>query len=212
MKCEAQIKEILIGNAIHLIAEGGFEKATTKNLTHCRGDVLDVKMNEVYIYRLFGSKESLYEAAFARLDSELYGAFQKGFAAVEDLAPREGMYEFFLMAWRFILGNEERCRCYVRYLYSVYFKGRSLEEHRALFQKIVSQFEPMFKEEANVKAIMHSVFISLFDFAIRVYNGELEDSDENRPHVFTVLYCMMAAYFKDSVLLASRRTERIHEK
>ena len=28
----------------------------------------------------------------------------------------------------------------------------------------------------------------MFDFAIRVYNGELEDSDINRPHIFNVLY------------------------
>ena len=27
---------------------------------------------------------------------------------------------------------------------------------------------------------------------------ELEDSDINRPHIFNVLYCMMATYFKDS--------------
>ena len=30
MRYEAEIKELLIENAIHLIAEGGFEKATTK--------------------------------------------------------------------------------------------------------------------------------------------------------------------------------------
>ena len=58
---------------------------------------------------------------------------------------------------------------------------------------------PIFKEEADVEAILHSVFTALFDFAIRVYNGELEDSDINRPHIFNVLYGMMATYLKDSV-------------
>ena len=86
MKCEAEVKELLISNAIHLIAEGGFEKATTKTL--------------------------------------------------------------------------------------------------------------MFKEHADVVAILHSVFTALFDFAIRVYNGELEDSEINRLHIFKVLYCMMT-YFKN---------------
>lgn len=208
MKREAEIKEILINNAIHLIAEGGFERATTKELAHCRGNVSDIKMNEVYIYRLFGNKESLYEATFARLDNELYGAFQKGVAAVGGFENREKLYRFFLMAWHFILSNEECCRCYVRYCYSVYFKGRSREEHNALFGKIVSQLAPMFKKEADVTAIMHSVFAIMFDFAIRVYNGELADNDENRPHVFNVLYCMMATYFKESVLSATRPVER----
>ena len=49
MRYEAEIKELLIENAIHLIAEGGFEKATTKELTHSGGALPDFKMNEVYI-------------------------------------------------------------------------------------------------------------------------------------------------------------------
>ena len=52
MKREAEIKELLINNTIRLIAEGGFEKATTKELAHCGDAPADLKMNEVYIYRL----------------------------------------------------------------------------------------------------------------------------------------------------------------
>ena len=196
-----QIKELLISNAIRLIAQGGFEKATTRELTHSGRLDADVKMNEVYIYRLFGSKEKLYEAAFYCLDNELFSAFQNSVASFGDLMQntKELLYELFSRAWRFILGNEERCRCYVRYYYSVYFKGASLELHKQHFAKIVTQLTPLFKEEADVAAILHSVFTALFDFAIRVYNGELEDSDINRPHIFNVLYCMMETYFKDHV-------------
>ena len=43
--CEENIKALLVGNAIHLIASGGFEKATTKELTYCGGDLPDVKMS-----------------------------------------------------------------------------------------------------------------------------------------------------------------------
>ena len=57
---------------------------------------------------------------------------------------------------------------------------------------------PIFKDEADVEAILHSVFTAMFDFAIRVYNEELENSDINRPHIFNVLYCMMATYLKES--------------
>ncbi len=201
MKREADVKDLLIANAIHLIAEGGFEKATTKELTHCGGNLPDFKMNEVYIYRIFGSKERLYESAFICLDRELYRAFQSGVKAVggfEDHT-KEKMYDFFLRAWRFILGNEERCRCYVRYYYSVYFKGASLEAHKTLFAEMVSRLAPLFKDEADVESILHSVFTAIFDFSIRVYNGELEDNEINRPHIFNVLYCMMMTYFKETV-------------
>ena len=198
MRYEAEIKELLIENAIHLIAEGGFEKATTKELTHCGGQLPNFKMNEVYIYRFFGSKEKLYETAFVRLDTELFHAFKHGVEIIGgfDDSRKEKLERFFSMAWQFILGNEERCRCYVRYYYSIYFKGASLEAHRKLFAGMVDEMTPIFKDEADVSSILHSVFTALFDFAIRVYNGDLEDNDENRPHIFNVLYCMMISYFK----------------
>ena len=201
MRYEAEIKELLIENAIHLIAEGGFEKATTKKLTHCGGQLPDFKMNEVYIYRFFKSKENLYEAAFVRLDTELYYAFKHGVEIVGGFEgdTKQRLYEFFLRAWGFILGNEERCRCYVRYYYSIYFKGNSLKVHKKLFEGIVTEMTPIFIEEADVEAILHSVFTALFDFAIRVYNGDLKDDDINRPHIFNVLYCMMMTYLKDPV-------------
>ena len=198
MRYESEIKELLIENAIHLIAEGGFEKATTKELTHCGGQLPDFKMNEVYIYRFFGSKEKLYETAFVRLDTELFHAFKHGVEIIGgfDDSRKEKLERFFSMAWQFILGNEERCLCYVRYYYSIYFKGASLEAHRKLFAGMVDEMTPIFKDEADVSSILHSVFTALFDFAIRVYNGDLEDNDENRPHIFNVLYCMMISYFK----------------
>lgn len=201
MKREDEIKELLISNAIHLIAVGGFEKATTKELTYYGGNLPDFKMNEVYIYRIFGSKENLYSSVFNRLDNELIRAFRSGVAAVGGFGQdtKERMQKFFLMAWNFIIGDEERCRCYVRYYYSVYFKGPSLEEHRRLFEGMISEMTSIFKEEADVVSILHSVFTAFFDFAIRVYNGELENSEVNRPHIFNVLYSMMATYLKDTV-------------
>ena len=141
MRYEEEIKELLIENAIHLIALGGFE----------------------------GDK-------------------------------REKLSCFFELAWAFILRDEERCRCYVRYYYSIYFKDQSREWHKKLFEGIISEMTPIFKEEADVEAILHSVFTVMFNFAIRVYNGELENNNENRPHVFNVLYCMMETYFKDQAI------------
>ena len=201
MKHEAEVKELLISNAIHLVAEGGFEMATTKALTNHGGHLADFKMNEVYIYRIFGSKEKLYEAAFRRLDVELFSALKRGIEKVGGFEQdtKESLLEFFRLGWFFVMKNEERCRSYVRYYYSIYFKGESLESHKALFGEIVSAMEFLFKEEADVVSILHSVLTAFLDFAIRVYNGELEDNEINRFHIFNVLYCMMMTYFKESV-------------
>ena len=199
MKFEAEIRELLIQNTIRLIAEGGFEKATTKEITHCGGSLPGIKMNESYIYRLFGCKENLYLAAFEKIDRELASAFYKGveLSKNDDSPIAEQMYDFFLRAWEYLLNNENHCRCYVRFYYSVYFTDKALVPHKKLFKEMLTVLAPIFKKEANVFAVMHSVFVSLLDFSIRVLNGDLEDNDGNRAHVFNILYCMMITYFKD---------------
>lgn len=199
MSKEENIIAILIDNAIHLIAEGGFEKATTKNLAYYSETSKEIKMNEVYIYRLFGSKENLYETAFLTLDKEFTEAARTALAVSWGVGANEKkkFYEFFLKVWAFVLKNEAHCRCYVRYYYSVYFKGKALEKHHKHFDSIVEAFKPLFIEEADVSAIMHSIFTTLLDFAIRVYNGVLANDEENRPHVFNVLYCMLMTYLKN---------------
>lgn len=201
MRYEAEIQNILIENAIHTVARGGFERASTKELTNCGGNPPDFKMNEVYIYRFFGSKEKLFESAFLRLSDELYRTFQRGLEMVEghEGYTRERLNEFFLIAWNFILGDEERCRYFVRYYYSVYFKGYSAESHERNFQKIAEKLAPLFKEEANVLAILHSVYTAMLDFAIRVYNGNLENDEQNTPYIFNMLYGMLSIWFKDSL-------------
>ena len=169
MRHESEIKELLIENAIHLIAEGGFEKATTKELTHSGGNLPDFKMNEVYIYRFFKSKENLYKAAFLRLDSELFYAFKHGVEIVGGFndCRKEKLERFFSLAWQFILGNEERCRCYVRYYYSIYFRGASLEAHRKLFAEMVDVMTPIFKEKADVIAVIVCRFVCLSFFVCK---------------------------------------------
>ena len=202
MKNEQAIREALIANTINLIAEGGFEKATTKAITHFGKAPDGIKMNEVYIYRLFGSKEALYERAFTTLDDEFFDALENCICRVDDLTvdTTDKLQHIFTRAWNFIMRNESRCRCYVRYYYSIYFRGKSLDLHNRTFGEIVKVFEPLFKPESDVGAIMQSVLNTVLDFAIRVYNGDLEDTEINRPHIFNVLYCMMVTYFRDDIV------------
>ena len=160
----------------------------------------DLKMNEIYIYRLFGGKENLYEQAFLYLDKKLITAFHSGsrFADGFEDNTKKKLYSVFTTAWKIITNNEESCRCYVRYYYSPYFKGKSQEQHLKLFEEMITRLLPIFKDGADAVSILHSVFTAMFDFAIRVYNGELENSDDNTAHIFNMLYCMMAKYLKNS--------------
>ena len=198
MKNEQEIREVLMSNTIRLIADGGFEKATTKAITHSGELPPDVKMNEVHIYRLFGSKEGLYSFVFDYIDREIFFALKRCFESHKNESNdvKLMLRGVFNDAWRYLLKNEEHSRCYIRYYHSVYFKGDSLNNHNELFEKIIREFSPLFKEGADVKSIMHSVFTTVCDFAVRVYNGDLSDTDSNAEHIFNVVYAMMSMYLK----------------
>lgn len=200
MKNELEIRKILINNTIRLIAEGGFEKATTHAITFSGPLTPDVNMNEVYIYRLFGGKENLYEAAFNYLDKEILFALHNCIDPFADLerSTRKKLYDIYIRVWRFVLNNELYFRCYIRYYYSIYFKDTSLKTHTKLFESIVLEFSPLFEKGVDAKLIMHSVYIAMLDFAVRVYNGDLQDTPTNVEHIFNILYSMMMAYFKDT--------------
>ena len=67
MKNESIIRTALIENTTRLIGEGGFEKSTTNAIVHNGTSDIGIKLNEVYIYRIFGSKERLYAEVFSEL-------------------------------------------------------------------------------------------------------------------------------------------------
>lgn len=201
MTSAQDIQKILIANTIRLISEGGFEKATTKAITHSGETPVDFRMNEVYIYRYFGSKEHLYEVVFETLDVEFFSELRNAIDQIDGIEAnlKDNLYSIFLSAWSFVLGNETRCRCYVRYYYSIYFKGASLEKHNERFEGIVSDFSLLFGAGTDADMIMHSILMTILDFAVRVFNGDLEDNDANVSQMFNMIYHSMLPYFKEEL-------------
>jgi AcrR family transcriptional regulator len=207
MKNGDVIREALIENTIHLIGNHGFEKATTKGIVSLGITTSSIRLNEVYIYRVFGSKELLYSEAFSKLDNELFTlvrSITRNF--FDDPAPfRERMHHLFDKIWRFLVDNECRCRCYVRYYYSAYFREQSLRAHRALLDSQKEMFAPIFKDECDVISLIHTTFMTIMDFSIRVFNGDLDDSEENAYHIFNLLYSSLSTYFAPEVLEGHRK-------
>ena len=200
MNREKDIKGLLISNTIRVIANGGFEKATTKELTQVGDSLSSQKINEVYIYRIFGSKEKLFEAAFLQLDDELFLAFRDAFDDVAkfDGNRKERFYRYFLQVWNFIMSNEDKCRCYMRYCYSVYFRNDSEKYHSENFNNVVNNIAPYFKSEVSLSAVMHSVFAILLDFAVQAYNGQIADDENTKSQIFNTIYTMILPYFKEA--------------
>ncbi len=197
MKNESVYREVFIANAIRLVAEGGFEKATTRAISMDRKDLDNGKLNEAHIYRVFGTKEKLFAETFALLDNELLCTIKDGMSVLDNnLDPRSQCEAVFVKLWRFLLQNENKCRYYTRYYHSVYFKNDIYEVHREKYRIFIEKISPLFLAEADVWSIFHHVLTALLEFAIRVYSGALEDSEENATHIFNVVYCAIAPYLK----------------
>ena len=200
MSKEENLKNILIENTISLISDGGFEKATTKEITYYNKNI-DIKMNEVYIYRLFGSKENLYAAAFEHLDKIFFDGLTRAVNSVggfeEDALER--LYQSFTKTWNYLNRHEDYCRCYLRFYYSIYFSKDTRKKHYERFAKLIKIFEPVFRQGTDVPTLMHSVLVTLLEFVIRVYNNDIEYDDTHTQYVYRILHSMISMYMKDEI-------------
>lgn len=188
------LRQALIDGAIHVIAQNGLDKATTKAISHA------TSINEVYIYRLFENKEKLFEKAFEHLDKQL---LDKCLLHIDVMYMREMDYEtrcriYFLAMWRFLVGNKDEIFMYVRYYYSPYFTRYSADEHKKRFAPLIEKFRLAFKDEADVWMILNHILNVMLDFAVKVHNDQMPKEDNYAEHVFRVIYASVKQYFRNS--------------
>ena len=197
MRNESLYREVFIANTIHLVAEGGFEAATTRAISAGRTEHNNIKLNEAHIYRTFGTKENLFAETFALLDNELVGLINNAVADFSfDVDFREQCEGIFKKLWRFLLQNEEKCRYYTRYYYSAYFKKNSTKQHVEKFRPLVQTMRPLFVENADVWSLLHHVITVLLAFAVSCYNGTIEDNEDSETHIFNVVYMSISTYLR----------------
>lgn len=188
------VRNRLIENTIKVIATEGLDKTTTKSI------VLGTDLNEAYIYRFFSSKEELLKATFAFLDEEL---LQKSMQHIEVMYNQSLEYEmrcrfFFSSMWNFFLNNREKCLSYIRYYYSPYYNRYSADEHKERFLPLVAKFSDAFKTESNVWMILNHILNVMLDFAVKVFDGAVSNSEDTAEHVFRLVYFSIMQYFKTS--------------
>ena len=74
-----------------------------------------------------------------------------------------------------------------------------MRAHRKLLQEYEKLLRPIFKDESDVISIVHAAFMSMLDFSISVYNGDIENNEENAYHIFNMIYNSLVYYFDDAV-------------
>ena len=185
-----EIRQKLIDGTIHVIAEGGLDKATTKQIG------TETAVNEAYIYRCFAGKEDLFASVYSFLDNELLDKTMECVPVMYDatIEFKQRCRTFFFGVWRFLLSNSEKCLAYVRYYYSPYFKKYSYAIHEARFKPLVEKFSIAFIEEADVWMILNHILDVMLSFSVKVHNGLMSEDDNYGEHVFRVLYESIKQY------------------
>lgn len=189
---QEETRRKLIDGTIHVIAQGGLDNATTKQIGMTTG------LNEAYIYRCFSGKEDLFAKTFISLDKELLDQILSHMPVLykEELAWEERCRRYFYGVWDFMIAGREKCLAYIRYFYSPYFAKNSIEEHTRLYQPVLKAFTTAFLPEADIWMILNHMLNVIMDFAIKVHIGQLENKKENSEHVFRVIYRSVEQYFR----------------
>lgn len=190
---QSEIRSRLIEGTIRVISRDGLDKASAKQIEAETG------INVVYIYRCFRDKEEMFAQAFLGLDHELIDQILAALPVMRlpSLDTEKRCRLLFLAIWRFLLGNSEKCLCYIRYYHSRYFEAYSAEAHKEAYRPIVSRFSEMFRREANVWMLLNHILNVMLDFAVKVFQGAVPDDEDTSEHVFRLIYYSVSPYFEN---------------
>ena len=132
MALKENYRELLIDAVVRVAAREGLDRTTTKLIA------AEVPCNEVYIYRNFGSKDALLQAAFSRTDLRFVQTVLKNLDVMD--APGQPLEQrcraLWEPVWRFCLAQPDDIRFYLRYYYSAQFLASAHELHHRNYQQL----------------------------------------------------------------------------
>lgn len=178
------VKGALINSAIDVIATQGLDKATTKLIANV------AKLNEVYIYRNFIDKEDLFVKVFEFLDDELVDAIACSLPVMmkDQFTIEDRCKTLFASVWKFLIGNENKCRSYISYYYSPYYNKYSAIRHDEIYKDIVEICSSAFIDGTDVLTALNCVLDIMLALAVKVFNGKLVNNEETAKVAYDFVY------------------------
>ena len=185
------MKQAFIESTVRVVARNGLEKTSTKAIANEAG------LNEAYIYKCFDSKEQLLAETLMDGDEKLYMYLQGAMTVmrIESLSWKERAFLYWENDWKQTLIRKEETLFYIRYYYSASCRKYAYKPHLARFDPMIDSMKAAFRPGTNVSMLMHQVFDTKLMFALRVFFGELEDSEETTRWIFEQIYSFMAPHF-----------------
>ena len=149
MALRENYRELLQDAAVLVVARDGLDHATTKSIAG------EVACNEVYIYRNFGSKEGLLQAAFNRADIAFVQNVLKHIDVMDeaDRSLEERCHALWDPVWAFCVGKPDIVQFYLRYYYCAQYLTSAHELHHRNYQQL--QVRLSFRSSGSAPCACH---------------------------------------------------------
>ena len=177
-----EIRQALMTSAIRVVAAQGIQNATTKALA------TESKLNEVYIYRAFKSKDDLLEQTFYALDKELMFLLNQLLKRIDKTQNvRDAFRSLFDDFWIFTLGDIDKCSFFIQYYYSAYYMTYSDTARKTLYQPFLDSIDPAFTEGVDSWEELNHMYDIVFPKLWRIIRGTLPNTKETKEKVYREL-------------------------
>lgn len=190
MALRENYRERLLDAAVRVVARDGLDHATTKSIAG------ELPCNEVYIYRNFGSKEALLQAAFNRADIGFVQNVLKHIDVMDeaDRPLEERCHALWDPVWTFSVGRPDIIRFYLRYYYSAQYLTSAHELHHRNYQQLQARLSRYFRSPRDSWFLMAHVFETILSFCSHILSGELENTAEVSDEVFQLIFRTLQPY------------------
>ena len=141
MALRENYRELLLEAAVLVVSRDGLDHATTKAIAK------EAACNEVYIYRNFGSKEGLLQAAFDRADIHFIQMVIKHLDVLDDrsMTLEQRCHALWQPVWAFCLSGPDIIRFYLRYYYSAQYLTSARALHHRNYQQLQARLNRYFR-------------------------------------------------------------------
>ena len=190
MALRENYRELLQDAAVLVVARDGLDHATTKSIAG------EAACNEVYIYRNFGSKEGLLQAAFNRADIGFVQNVLKHIDVMDeaDRSLEERCHALWDPVWAFCVGKPDIVQFYLRYYYSAQFLASAHELHHRNYQQLQDRLSRYFISSHDSWLLMAHIFETILSFVSHVLCGDLQDTPELDEQVFILIFRTLQPY------------------
>ena len=187
-----RIRNALMDGAIKVVARDGLEKITTRSIAS------ECDLHDAYIYRYFIDKEDLLMKTFIREDKAMTARIKENLenSDLKGKSIEEVLRAIVMPMWDFLMENEDVCKFYVRYYYSIHFEKDAIEEFREDNRTLHAAFEELFPKGADLELMFHYHMDTLLNIAMKVTTDEIEKTPDIGERVFKLLYSVTKVFLK----------------